>query len=287
MKRQGIEKDIAVQKDMVRGYEPCILNIDGEISPSVTGSFKFWGDASPFRIWVPRKIISISAKVYGTDEVWCRSVADYSNYRTHEFAPLALHLIDESRLLRDFFKRFKEADLVVGHNVKKFDMKFLRTRAAFYNINPLDEPPQEDTLTIIKKYFALERNTLDYACKYFGIEGKTEQRYDDLIDGCIAGDMKKWATLKEYNIQDVVIDEKLYSKVAPWHTTHINLNRFRRSGKVSCKICGANGDRIVRKGLDRSAVKWNLQKYRCKDCGHLFRGREKLHKDSMEALMEK
>ena len=281
----GIEKDIAYQKDMVRGREPRILNIDGEISPAVTASFKFW-EASPYRIYVPRKIISLSAKWYGEDETWCKSIADYSNYKPHEFAPLALLYIDEKRLLKEFFERYAEADLIVGHNVKKFDMKFLRTRAAFYGLDPVENTPQEDTLVIIKKYFALESNKLDYACKYFGIEGKTEQRYDDLIDGCLAGDMQKWKTLKEYNIQDVVIDEQLYSKVAPWHTTHINLNRFRRSGKVSCKLCGASGDRLIRKGLDKSPIKWNLQKYRCKDCRHMFRGREKLHKDSLEPIME-
>lgn len=268
---------MAVQKDFERGREPKILVWDTEIAPAVTLSFNFF-KASPYRIVRPKQIITLCYKWYGDDRIYGWNVSDFPSYRAGKTMLHGIELLNDLELIEKFLEAFEQADAVIGHNMKGFDIKYLRQRAAFHKLRPINEPIIIDTLTQSRNLFNIERNTLDYLCEYFGLPRKTKRRYDDLIDGFLMGDKKDQADMKKYCKQDVIMSDLLYSQIAPWMKLHPNFNQFRRSGTISCKVCGANRDRLMKKGLDRSPRRYNRQKYYCKDCGHRFRG-ERLEKD--------
>lgn len=265
---------------MLRGAEPKVLVWDIEIAPAVTLSFNFF-KANPYRIVRGKQIITICWKWYGQNTIYGYNVSDFPSYKPGKTLLHGIELLNDKELIEKFLEAFDQADAVIGHNMKGFDIKYLRQRAAYHKMRPTNEPYIIDTLREVRKMFNLESNRLDYACEYFGIGTKTKRRYDDIIDGFLMGDEKDQLDMKKYCKQDVNINDKLYAKIAPWMVKHINLNQFRRRGVTSCKVCGAYGERLMKKGFDKSPRRWWRQKYRCKDCGHLFRG-EKVNKDVEE-----
>lgn len=267
------EKDIAVSKDFIRGRESKILNWDCEISPAATLSFSFY-DATPYRIVIPEKVITIGWKWQHEKTIHGNTVADFDTYEAGTNIFDSLIKINELKLIEKFLEEYEQADLVVGHNVKKFDIRHLRTRAAFYGLHPINEPKTDDTLRMCRNMFALESNKLDYVCKYFGIEGKTENRYDDLIDGCLAGNKRAWNDMKKYCKQDVNIDDQLYQKISPWNRTGFNVNLISRKGQV-CSECikfGRLGNNYKKNGQMPTGKTILRQKYRCNIDGHQWVG---------------
>jgi len=102
--------------------------------------------------------------------------------------------------LRDLMNK---ADYLVGHNVKVFDTKKAHLR---FLLNKMQAPDlsvkQLDTLSIAKKYFRNDSNTLGYWLACFKSQGKDEMRSEDW-DLCKQGDPKALRKMLKYNNQDV------------------------------------------------------------------------------------
>ncbi len=69
---------------------------------------------------------------------------------------------DDNKLIREFVKVMAEADELVGHNVDRFDTKFIMARALKHEISVLPKYQSTDTLKLAKKHFLLNSNKLDY-----------------------------------------------------------------------------------------------------------------------------
>jgi transposase-like protein len=79
------------------------------------------------------------------------------------------------------------------------------------------------------------------------------------------GDKKAWKTMEEYNIQDVILLEKLYNKLLPWVKQPINVSLMKKNRDgFSCPTCGKNS--IISKGF-RYTLTGAYQRYQCKACG--------------------
>ena len=90
---------------------------------------------------------------------------------------------------------------------------------------------------------------------------------------CMAGDMKAWATMKKYNIQDVKLLGKVYYRVLPWIDNHPNPALYSETAPAhACPNCGSQN--LLKRGFSTTpAGRW--QRYCCGDCGKWSRG-EKL-----------
>ena len=76
-----------------------------------------------------------------------------------------------------------------------------------------------------------------------------------------------WDQMKEYNIHDVVLLEKVYWKFLPWIKGHINYSLYKDDSFV-CPKCGSK--HYHRRGfVFTQACKY--QRYQCQDCGGWFR----------------
>lgn len=120
---------------------------------------------------------------------------------------------DDKKLLQDFIQEFNKAHVVVGHNVKGYDTKFLMGRAVYHGLEVDTNFKQEDTLLMARNIFRLNSNRLDYVAKYLGVGGKTDTSYNLWKDIVLKNCSKSMNTMINYCENDVLILEKVYNKL--------------------------------------------------------------------------
>lgn len=156
-----------------------------------------------------------------------------------------------------------EADIVIGHNAKSFDVKKLNAKFLEYGFEPPSPYRVIDTLLEARKHFRLTSNKLDYLSNLLGFGNKIKTDFD-LWVGCMKGDAKSWEYMLKYNRKDVVLLEKVYLKLRPWMVNHPNVGVYQDAGdKVVCPKCGSNHLQW------RGYVSTNLSQFRrfqCQDC---------------------
>lgn len=184
----------------------------------------------------------------------------------------------EKKLLRSLWHTLNEADIVIAHNGKKFDLKKINARLIASGFGPYSPVKVVDTLLEVRRVAAFTSNKLEYLTGLLTTEKKQlHAKFPgfELWKECLAGNPEAWAEMKDYNIQDIISLEELYIKLRPWMAEHPNLGNFQTSvdGKPVCPKCG--GTHLVKRGIQRTQV-GQYQRYSCLDCGGWSRGREML-----------
>lgn len=183
---------------------------------------------------------------------------------------------DDRQLVQALWKLFDEADVVIAHNGKSFDVKKSNSRFAKYGMNPPSPYKVIDTKIEAKKYLKQDSNKLDDLGDYFGIGRKINTGGFELWLGCESGDVQAWSKMKKYNIQDVILLEKVYLHLLPWMTTHPNWNLINETNN-SCPNCGSSS--IMKRGFSITRTS-KFQRYQCKECGAWSQG-EKIKIDKV------
>lgn len=182
--------------------------------------------------------------------------------------------LNDSEVVRQFHEVLCQADYIIGHNMDAFDLKKFNTRAAFYGLAPIGQKNSIDTLKIARKYFKFTSNKLRYVAKFFQIDQKDDSPD---WDKCLEGDSEALSYMRQYNKQDVEVTRQLYKALAPYHTTHpdMNVKAPVKDGLGNlvqnvCPVC-LSGHTHKRGKVFRS--KKAVQSYSCQDCGHRFAGK--------------
>ena len=182
-----------------------------------------------------------------------------------------LHLSSKKKMLRGIYKLLSEADAVVHYNGSRFDIPTLNKEFILRGWTPPAPYQQIDLLKTARKQFRFPSNKLDYIAKSLGLGGKTKHAGHELWVKCMAGDKDAWATMEEYNKNDVVLLENVYEKLLPWITGHPSHGLY--SGDDRCPNCG--GKHLVRRGYSYTILS-KYQRYKCKTCGAWSRSRKSL-----------
>lgn len=164
-------------------------------------------------------------------------------------------------LVKQLHKLISSADIVVAHNVDKFDDKMSNTD--FIKNGLLPPPPHRtiDTLKVARKYFAFNSNKLDDLGQALGLGRKVRTGGFSLWVGCMEGKKTAWRRMKFYNNGDVVLLEKILLREAPWMTDYPDL----RGGGNECVVCA--GADFQSRGVYRTRISVGTR-YQCKGCGH-------------------
>jgi len=109
-----------------------------------------------------------------------------------------------------------DADIVIGHNSDKFDIRKLNTRFLLHDYGVPRKYRQLDTLKISRKYFSFESNKLDFINARIGNLPKHEMELSDWINICLNGDQRTLDKMARYNIGDVREGKKAYLKMKDW-----------------------------------------------------------------------
>ena len=250
-----------------------ILTLDIENAPMLSYHWQLWDQSihQPMRIENNRSyMMSVAAKWLHSDEVF------YFETRNE----------DDSAITAAIIKLVDEADIVVGHNAQKFDMKKINAYAILNGIEPPSPYRVVDTMLIAKKHFAFERNTLDYLSHVLCTSQKSSHKKFngfELWSECIKGNEEAWEEMKHYNIQDVKVTEELYLILRPWAKGHPSVVTTSDSTVHRCTSCGSKD--IHEDGYSVTNVS-KFKRYKCNNCNSFSRARKNLlSKDAREALL--
>lgn len=181
---------------------------------------------------------------------------------------------NEKTILEGIWKLLDDADIVVGHNSKRFDVKKLNARFLVHGMQPPSPFRQIDTLSIAKKNFAMTSNKLEYLadklrCKLKKMKTKKFPGFE-LWKQCLAGNKEAFKEMQLYNERDVEVLEEVYEKLMPWDKS-INFSVYNE-GK---HVCSCGSTHLIKKGVH--ATNGGLyQRYKCKSCGRPVYDKENL-----------
>lgn len=239
---------------MKKGGKPRVLLYDLETSPYVGFTWGKW-EQNVIQFVSERQIISFAWKWLGEKDVHVCSLPDFKGYKKDPK--------NNKELVRKLHSLFEEADINVGHNVVEFDDKVSNTDFLLHGLPP--PPPHKcvDTLKVLRSKFAFSSNKLDDACGRLNLGRKVKHAGFEMWLGCLNGDPKSWAMLREYNKGDVLLLEKLYLKLRPWMTNHPSMIPTDRA-IFSCPRCESKN--LHCRGWVRT-LPGDKQRLQCQDCG--------------------
>lgn len=170
-----------------------------------------------------------------------------------------------------------EADIVVGQNVKKFDMRKIRARAMMHGLPPFKEPLVQDTMLMARSIGSFTSNKLEYLSANLTDTPKSKHAKFpgfELWLGVMQGNPEAWEEMREYNIQDVRATEQLYLKLRPWVRNHPNVAHYYKDDENRCPRCGSTN--LYTNGTIFRGVS-EYHAYTCSDCGGHSRSRYTLN----------
>jgi len=163
-----------------------------------------------------------------------------------------------------------EADIVVAHYGKGYDIPVLNARFITLGLPPPKPYKIVDTKEIASKYFKFPYNSLDGIGEYLKLGRKNKTDFNLWVN-CMNGVKSAWKDMVDYCVQDVLLLEKVYKKLIPWCSTHPNLSLYDLTNENPvCPKCGS--DSLQWRGTHRTLTQV-YRRFQCKDCGGW--GREK------------
>lgn len=198
---------------------PKILFIDIETKPILAHVWRLFDqNVGLNQIQEDWSILSYCAKWKGSDEVIYEDLQGSEDFE------------DDSKLLGNLWKLMNEADIIVGQNSKRFDVKKINARLVLNGYPKPSTFRQIDTLNIAKAQFGFTSNKLQYmtdqlCTKYKKLEhGKFAGHL--LWSECMKNNPEAWAEMKLYNINDVLSLEELYDILSSWDNTLPNFDVY-------------------------------------------------------------
>ncbi len=176
---------------------------------------------------------------------------------------------DDSRITRELWKFLDTCDVVIGHNINRFDIPKAQTRFIVNKLNPPSPFRTIDTLTIAQQNFRFASNKLDYIGELLLHDRKIHTEYQLWLD-CMAGVPHRLQEMLAYNKKDVLLEEEAYVFLRPYIKSHPNMAIYQESHEPSCPTCGSVN--IDECGHYTTSVNRYLA-FRCKDCGAICRSR--------------
>ncbi len=195
----------------------------------------------------------------------------------------SVHMTSPKNMLKEMWKLLDEADEVVGWNSNSFDLKLLNAAFAINGLGPPSPYKKIDLMREVKKNMKFLSNKLDFISGQFGVGHKLKHQGFDLWVQCMKGDDKAWELFEEYNIQDVLLTERMYQKLRPWITTGVN--RSAVTGTHSCPNCG--NTKLQARGTALTTT-MTYQRYQCvgvDGCGQWSRTRIANKQDRSKQLV--
>ena len=177
---------------------------------------------------------------------------------------------DDSRILKSIWKLLDEADIVIGHNGDRFDLRKLNARFIDNEMNPPSPFRTIDTLKVARKEFAFVSYKQDFLTKHFKLPQKLSTEFQLWVD-CMEGNQKRLDEMAEYNRHDVMGLEEVYLKLRPYIKNHPNLGVLMDMDV--CPNCGCEHLDETEATYFTSANQFPV--YRCQGCKTPYIGHKK------------
>lgn len=177
-------------------------------------------------------------------------------------------------------------DFLIAQNGKRFDMRKIRARLIMHGFTPPAPTKIIDTMLMARQVASFTSNKLEWLSKWLSNVQKLKHKDfpgHELWTECLADNPRAWASMKKYNVIDVVSTEEVYLRLRPWVTGHPNLAAYYDDDKRRCPACGS--DSLVHKGTTFTNVS-EYNRYQCNGCGAWSRDRYTINsKQKRKALL--
>ena len=198
---------------------PKILFFDIETAPLKAHLWSMWQQGVGLnQIEADWFMLSFCCKWAHSDEVF------YYDQRNAE------NIEDDYELVLKLWHFLNEADVVVGQNSKRFDVKKANSR---FILNGLPKPStyrQVDTMEIAKRNFGFTSNRLEYMTDKLCTDYKKSKHKKfhghELWSECLKGNLEAWLEMEDYNRLDVLSLEELYNVLSSWDNTLPNYDVY-------------------------------------------------------------
>lgn len=214
--------------------EPKILLFDIESLPDLKELFKVIPNLGDY------PGLTLKASI---NSVICFGYKWLNDPKTHvinawDFKPWSKDVNSDKSLLMAAYDVIKEADVLVTHNGKRFDHKFIQTRLLKYDLPPLPKMMHIDTCAVAKSNLLMFNNRLNTLSKFMTSEEKLENGGWDLWAKVLNRHEPSMRLMSKYCAQDVVTLEAVFKKLRPFIKLP-NYNMYKDHEKEACPNCGS------------------------------------------------
>ena len=272
--RQGLREEWKATKGNILPEAPSILMADIEtcmIEAYIWALYK--QRIQPHQIKKEWSILSWSAK-------WLYA----PNIMSDVVTPTEAINREDKRIMTSLYDLLNQADIIVAHNLVKFDIRKINSRLLFNGFPPPLPYQMIDTLTQSRKLFAHTSHTQDYLTKTYGLNTKLPTDYQLWID-CMHGDQEALDKMVEYNRGDIKGLEDYFSLILPWMRGIPNAGLYMDTDETVCVKPGCGNTELTWEGYYYATVN-KYRAFRCDRCGGIGRSRvPETSKDKRKGLI--
>lgn len=233
---------------------PKIAFFDIENSPNLGYYYDSYKENNIVACVRPWFMLSFAWKRPKEKKIYSRKLPDYPGYKQNKFS--------DEKLVKDLWELFDSHDVLIGHNIRRFDVRKANSRFIKWGLKPPSPYIILDSLKEWRRVAAQDSNRLDALSKFVGSRGKLPTQGWDTWEGAINGDMRAWRILDPYCKRDVLEAEVIWDVIAPWVKNHPHLGPAG-----SCPVCSSS--RIQHRGFNVSKTR-KTPRLHCQNCGHWF-----------------
>lgn len=177
---------------------------------------------------------------------------------------------NDKRICESLFKMMEQAEIIIAHNGKRFDIRKINSRFLIHSIRQPSPYQVIDTLTESRRNFAHSSHRLDYIGQ---IICRKEKLYTDfkLWVKCVNGDQEALNYMDTYCRQDILLLEDVYMQMRGWIKSHPNLNLYGETTEPHCHICLSEDITNCGEYFTSASV---FDSVRCNKCGAIGRMRK-------------
>lgn len=182
---------------------------------------------------------------------------DYAKYDMHKRDDEA-----DRSMIATFRELVEKADLVVGHNLKSFDVGVLRARMMKFLIPDFKPFLVDDTYLSVRDV-RFTSHKLDYLAPYLlGEKYRKRDHPQEMWFGVMAHNGRHFQNMLTYCAHDVDLTRRTYKHMKPYIKSSLNLAVFHRD-KTMCPNCGSK--QIQKRGF-RYTTTGAFPVIYCKSC---------------------
>ena len=237
----------SVDYSFIKESEPQkVLLFDIETTPILAYTWGLWNQNIPIgAIQKDWQVMCWSAKWLGQKTMYNSNFIDF----------------DEKTVVEHLWNLLDEADVVVAHNGKQFDVKKMNAKFLEFGLGNPSYYKTVDTLQIVKGNLSLTSNKLDWVAKFIDEDRKNKVDFDIWLR-CMDGDKKAMKTMQKYCDQDVNVLERVYLRI---RYLDKNTPAYIGGDKLRCNACGSTDLVWTSNKLTASGI---YQVYTCCECTH-------------------
>ncbi len=183
---------------------PQVILLDVETSPIETFA---WGT---FKQYIPHTFIKEPSFLIS----WTAKQLYSSEVMSDVLTPEEALEKNDNRIVNSAWKVLESSNVLIGHNIRKFDLRYLNTRFLMNNLQPPSPFQIIDTYEVAKRNFLFSSNKLDYLGTLIRNKGKIKTDFN-LWRDCIAGDETALKSMLDYNKEDVLLLEEVFLFLRP------------------------------------------------------------------------